>query len=203
MNPGDFTALFGPHCSVCGQRGHNKRSCPDRASTPPEPTRAPDPGPIDPVNAERPDLPPAPTRNALRSRRKRVVRGKTIGVRRLGAARPLDPGAAPRRLPITRGECAEGPRPCPYVSCAHHLLLDVTDTGGIKVNFPDLLFDDDPDLDGMPATCVLDIAERGGVTLEVVGTAMNITRERARQIEAAALAELERQLKLRELTGAA
>ncbi len=39
------------------------------------------------------------------------------------------------RLPIvrpkTRGECASGPRPCPWVSCRHHLYLDVDKNGSV------------------------------------------------------------------------
>lgn len=27
--------------------------------------------------------------------------------------------------PRTRGECKDGPRPCPWVSCRHHLLLEI------------------------------------------------------------------------------
>ena len=27
--------------------------------------------------------------------------------------------------PLTRAECKDGPRPCPWVSCRHHLLLEV------------------------------------------------------------------------------
>jgi hypothetical protein len=43
--------------------------------------------------------------------------------------------------------------------------------------------------DGLPS-CVLDVADEGGIALEAVGEALGITRERARQIEAAALAKV-------------
>ena len=87
--------------------------------------------------------------------------------------------------PRTRAECADGPRPCPYVSCAHHLYLDVSDrTGAIKLNFPDLEVWD------MNESCALDVADRGETTLEDVGANMNITRERVRQIEVTALAKI-------------
>jgi hypothetical protein len=43
----------------------------------------------------------------------------------------------------------------------------------------------------MLVSCVLDVAEEGGVTLEVVGACFNVTRERIRQIEARALMRLE------------
>jgi hypothetical protein len=88
--------------------------------------------------------------------------------------------------PRTRAECAEGARPCPYVSCKHHLYLDVSArTGAIKLNFPDLEVWD------MNETCALDVADRGGTTLEDVGAIMNLTRERIRQVEVKALAKLQ------------
>jgi Sigma-70, region 4 len=87
--------------------------------------------------------------------------------------------------PRTRGECVNGPRPCPYVSCKHHLFLDVSArTGAIKLNFPDL------EVETMNHSCALDVADRGGTTLEEVGAIMNLTRERIRQLEVKALAKL-------------
>jgi hypothetical protein len=84
--------------------------------------------------------------------------------------------------PTTRGECANAERPCPYVSCKHHLYLDVNrSTGSIKFNFPDL------EPWEMKTSCVLDVAADGPHTLEHIGTIMNFTRERARQIESSGL----------------
>src|SRR5689334_13616880 len=66
--------------------------------------------------------------------------------------------------PKTRGECANTIRPCPFVSCSHHLYLDVNpETGAIKFNFPKL------EVWEMPETCCLDVADKGGITLEEVG----------------------------------
>lgn len=42
----------------------------------------------------------------------------------------------------------------------------------------------------MAQTCSLDVADAGPSTLTEVGALLHITRERARQIEAAALAQL-------------
>lgn len=130
------------------------------------------------------------TRAMLR-RRRRAVRAKTIAVREitkreLAVARLLHPDLDELpRLPATRAECCDGPRPCPFVSCAHHLYLEVNKkNGSIKLNFPDV------DPDELPETCELDVAERGGETLEEVGAMLNITRERVRQIEVAALTKL-------------
>lgn len=86
--------------------------------------------------------------------------------------------------PLTRRECRSGPRPCPWVSCRHHLAVDVSEYGALKLNFPDRA------LGELPATCALDVAERGGLSLEEVGGLLNVTRERARQIEAAALRKI-------------
>lgn len=77
--------------------------------------------------------------------------------------------------PLTRGECPEA-RPCPWVSCRHHLYLDVT-RRHLKLNHPDIEPGD------MRDSCSLDLAERGGMTLEEIGWVMNLTRERIRQIE--------------------
>ncbi|MEQ9317708.1 MAG: sigma factor-like helix-turn-helix DNA-binding protein, partial [Polyangiaceae bacterium] len=88
--------------------------------------------------------------------------------------------------PKSRAECLGTERPCPYVSCKHHLYLDVSPrTGAIKLNFPDL------EVWEMKETCALDVADRGGTTLEDVGAIMNLTRERIRQVEVRALAKLE------------
>lgn len=78
-----------------------------------------------------------------------------------------------------------GPRPCPYAGCQYHLYLDVSlDTGSIKLNFPDL------EVWEMGESCALDIADRGGMTLEDVGQIMNLTRERIRQLEVMVLDEV-------------
>jgi hypothetical protein len=130
------------------------------------------------------------TREQRRSRRKRDVRARTISVKRM-TKRELEIGKllypeSDYYKPKTRAECAEGPRPCPYVSCKHHLFIDVSPrTGAIKLNFPDL------EVWELGESCALDVADRGGTTLEDVGAIMNLTRERIRQVEVKALAKLE------------
>jgi Sigma-70, region 4 len=87
--------------------------------------------------------------------------------------------------PRERAECANGPRPCMFISCKHHLYLDVNpSTGSIKLNFPD------KEVWEMGETCALDVADRGGITLEEVGAIMNLTRERIRQVETRGLLKL-------------
>lgn len=89
--------------------------------------------------------------------------------------------------PKTRGDCAEVPRPCPFVSCRHHLYLDVNDeTGSIKLNFPSLEPGD------LAESCSLDVADLGGMTLEDVGAIMNLTRERIRQYETRVIERLQK-----------
>src|SRR6185312_13612104 len=109
------------------------------------------------------------TREQRRSRRKREVRARTISVKRmtkreLELGRILYPDVEGVERPVTRADCQGGERPCPFVSCKHHLYLDVSArTGAIKLNFPDL------EVWEMSETCALDIADRGGATLEEVG----------------------------------
>lgn len=120
-----------------------------------------------------------------RNRRARSVRAKTVQVYVRGLADPqrrLELEPRDPEAPRTRGECVDGPRPCPWVSCRHHLYLDVSPrTGAIKLNFPDL------EVWEMEHSCALDIADDGGATLDAVGAAMNLTRERVRQVEMRAL----------------
>lgn len=99
---------------------------------------------------------------------------------------PERPGVDYQR-PRTWGECVDAGygtdgSPCPFVSCKHHLYLDVNEaTGSIKITFPGL------EVDELTETCALRVAMRGGVSLEEVGALRNQTRERARQRETAAL----------------
>jgi hypothetical protein len=87
--------------------------------------------------------------------------------------------------PKVRGDCVEGQRPCPYVSCKYNLYVDVNPrTGSVKMNFPD------KELWELAETCALDVADRAGITLEEVGVIMNLTRERVRQLEMRGLTKL-------------
>lgn len=97
--------------------------------------------------------------------------------------------------PTLRSQCRNSPRPCPHVSCRYHLYLDVNpETGSIKLNFPGI------EVWEMKESCALDIAERGGVTLEEVGQLMNLTRERIRQLESFALNQVRTVIAERDLT---
>jgi hypothetical protein len=132
---------------------------------------------------------PATSRKVRRRGRRTRPRSKTIAMKRL-TKEELRQGALlyppidiPR--PETRGECKQEMRPCPWVSCKHHLYLDVNpETGSIKLNFPDL------EVWEMRETCALDVADKNGITLEEVGEIMNLTRERIRQVEVRGLLRL-------------
>ena len=128
------------------------------------------------------------TSRKVRKRRRDRMRSKTIAPKRLtkeeiriGQLLVL-PDVI---LPKSRSECMTNERPCPFVSCKHHLYLDVNpETGSIKLNFPDL------EVWQMKETCSLDVADRGGITLEEVGEILNLTRERIRQVEVRGLLKL-------------
>lgn len=78
--------------------------------------------------------------------------------------------------PRTRGDCADGPRPCPWVACRFHLAVSIW---GATVRLR-------PDWEQLP-TCALDLAEKGGLTLREVGAVLGVTRQAAQQIESRAL----------------
>lgn len=102
---------------------------------------------------------------------------------------PDDGDPTDEEMPRTRGDCAGSPRPCPWVGCQWHLYLDAEAPrrpGAVRLLWPHLEPWD------IPETCALDIADRGGATLEEVGSAINASRERVRQIQDAALAKIRR-----------
>ncbi len=159
-------------------------------------------GPEGPAWADRASDAPQPERNAAepaghdgaepRQRSRTMSRKESArDLRRQRALGVVDPeldaiveeieAARPR----SRAACASGPRPCMFVSCKHHLYLDVNpETGSIKLNFPD------KEVWELAETCALDVADRGGITLEEVGGIMNLTRERIRQVETRGLVKL-------------
>lgn len=90
-----------------------------------------------------------------------------------------------RRLPVTRGDCKDGPRPCPMVSCRHNLYLDVSPSGNVRLNFPDI------PPEKMLISCSLDLADEGPLTLDELAQVLNLTRERVRQVQDPALGRVE------------
>jgi len=125
----------------------------------------------------RAETPRARTLSANRIRKRDLAQLRLENDRE-AAEHPLPP------RPRTRGECVDGLRPCPYV-CRFSLLYEVTERGGLKVLHPGPDGDTDPDYEG--PSCALDLADEGPHTLEEVAVCLNISRERVRQHEEAAL----------------
>lgn len=108
--------------------------------------------------------------------------------------------------PKVRADCLPGGcnevRPCPFVSCKHHLYLEVSeDTGSITVAHAN------KEPWELADTCALDVAERGQEraldlgaehTLDELGGALNLTRERVRQLVEGAVARAAESLSPRE-----
>lgn len=129
----------------------------------------------------------------MRQISRRSARRRHTSTRQKGVAERGERVSYPRWAgglrPKTRGECARGPRPCPWVSCKHHLYLDYYPRyGKIRLNFPQL------EVWEMRETCALDVADRGFKQLQAVGDVLGITRERVRQIECAAIEKLRKVL---------
>ena len=120
------------------------------------------------------------------TKRRLSTRPKALTVRHDGAESKVRPLVVDYpddvQRPRTRGDCENGPRPCPWVSCRHHLALDVSKGGHLKLNFPHL------EPDEIEESCSLDVADRGGASLDEVAEHVNVVRERARQMINAATA---------------
>lgn len=68
--------------------------------------------------------------------------------------------------PPQRGDCQDGPRPCPYPTCRYHLG------------------------DGRAESCALDVADRGEATDDDIGELLGLSGPRVRQIAQQAIARL-------------
>jgi hypothetical protein len=125
-------------------------------------------------------------------RRAHSVSSRTISKRELDRSAKREksqgheqPEIIPYKRPKVRDDCRAKARPCLYVSCVHHLYLDVTDKGSIVLNYPD------KEPWELEETCSLDVAEKeDGQTLDEIGGLLNLTRERVRQVERSALDKL-------------
>lgn len=125
-----------------------------------------------------------------------------------------------RVLPETRGECVDGCRPCPLVTCRHHLLVgDLVQfvnpstrqplRGVARVTFAYAFDEREEDVEAqrrgvhlaprptiadvlvmMPETCALDVAERGGATFDEIGTLLDVTYQSVEEVQVRALARI-------------
>ncbi len=125
-------------------------------------------------------------------------RKRSLALLNDGSATQLDALGFEVRRPKTRADCLEMERPCPFVSCRHHLYIDVSKDGGLTMAVPEL------ELWEMIDTCSLDVAEEGsvpgtgegdGLTLESVALIYGLSRERIRQVETVGLHKLEKKLR--------
>lgn len=111
------------------------------------------------------------------------------------------------RKPRTRADCVDGPRPCPWVTCRHHLAIDVDAWGGTLYAAPPLsqigrkvdpaAFDRWAErvvdrIATMKETCALDVAARGSHTLEEIGDILGVSKEMVRVHEVGGLRRLRR-----------
>ncbi len=104
--------------------------------------------------------------------------------------------------PRTRADCKDGPRPCAFIGCRHHLAEPRRDSSG-RLHLGVLGPHDGLALSAtadeieawterasdavisMTETCALDVADRepDGNTLDALGQRFGVSRERIRQIE--------------------
>lgn len=121
----------------------------------------------------------------MRTRTARVLNHRTNhAARRLAVIEGQDVELYDR--PVVRGDCLPGgvnaSRPCPFVSCRHHMLLEVKRNGSISLLW------NHSDVEKLGQSCSLDIVDAlGPITLEEIGAMLAMTREAARQIEAGAM----------------
>lgn len=113
--------------------------------------------------------------------------------------------------PRTRGECAGMARPCPWVSCRHHLAGDVTPSGTYRVrnesplvrwrsvSLPVWHRPGEARLEEAASvavrledTCVLDVADRGPTTTHRIAGIMRLHEKSVRDIERAAHPKIRR-----------
>ena len=128
----------------------------------------------------------------LLSNSPRTESAKRLSIRALIKALGSDGLEIEERRPLCRGECEHVPRPCPWIGCRHHMGITEyrPENGMIRIAT------DDPTTMDPAESCSLDLAERGGMTLQQVGDALGVTRERARQIQFAAERKIRRSVRL-------
>ena len=97
--------------------------------------------------------------------------------------------------PTVRSECYKMKRPCPWVMCRYHMVWFLFDSNlGQAIHCTDRPMKYDPlrkhtdaqvvnEIMNMQESCILDIADRRGCTLEEIGLYAGVSRERIRQLE--------------------
>jgi hypothetical protein len=98
--------------------------------------------------------------------------------------------------PITRADCDDVPRPCPWIECRYHnarVERDGRSSEPGRLRGLRIAALDDPH-----RSCALDVAEAGGVEIGEVAEILGLTVEGARLAEERALASLRRALEAAE-----
>lgn len=75
------------------------------------------------------------------------------------------------KRPRTRSECAQIPRPCPFVSCQWNTYLDLLEDGTMVINWGRC----EPEAMEAWGSCVLDIADDGGISDEIMARVLGLT----------------------------
>lgn len=93
--------------------------------------------------------------------------------------------------PKTRGDCIDGPRPCPWVSCRHHLGVDLFEKPLRVVEH-----------EGWEEreTCSLDVADAGESSMRTIAYLMGMKHQRVDQIERTSIIKLQRMMQFRGIT---
>ncbi len=94
--------------------------------------------------------------------------------------------------PRVRSQCESGVRPCPWVSCRHHLAVDLLRDGRVvqvKPHWPggELADERQGDPEATPWSCVLDLVQSRDLTMGAVEYQLDISRARILQLEEHAL----------------
>ena len=110
-----------------------------------------------------------------------------------------------RSLPVvrpkTRDDCAEAPRPCPWMGCRYHLGLAVRRDGGLLVRKAWQRFLDGETGEPKGASCALDFAEDAALAMSdggappsqrLVAKAMGVNYSAVGNAEEAGIAKFER-----------
>lgn len=98
-------------------------------------------------------------------------------------------------FPSARADCEDGPRPCPWVRCRHHLAIDRISIREARKKVPEprvrMARCHREELEDMVETCSLDVAERGALERNDVAKILGVNREWIRQIEESAILKLQ------------
>lgn len=103
--------------------------------------------------------------------------------------------------PKKRSECIDSARPCPWVTCRHHMLIwlvtietkEIRPLPSLNLKGSKSSSDDDMLVEAlaiMPNSCSLDLADSDERNREEVGAILGFTREHVRIIEERAFAKI-------------